>query len=231
MFDGGRKLCPYNEEQCEENDEECCVEIDINKITSSIWLTNIIHLEDMDSLVNQKNYYSLLCSKIYRLEISELILNGISILFDDFKVLVSPVENVELMDVDILYNDGKPVMLEGILESILHIEIFNLHFKDDFTFVPSAKKMAQLKNLHYFYLEDIPEVLNVDDLTTFIKNHKNTTIRLSFAHGISDGYKARLDALIDIIIESGVSDHVIIEYDGQDQDKLDVLEERYFRKD
>uniref|UniRef100_A0A914QKF4 Uncharacterized protein n=1 Tax=Panagrolaimus davidi TaxID=227884 RepID=A0A914QKF4_9BILA len=184
----------------------------------------------MYTRVNLKDYCSLLCSKIYRLEASELLLNGTSILFDDFKILVSSVKDVELFDVDITYNDGKPIMLEDILESIPHIEKFEFHFKADFTFVPSAKKMDQLKNLDYFYLENIPEVFNVDDLTTFIKNHKNTKIWLSFADEISDGYKARLDALIDIIIESRVFDHYI-HYDGQDQDKHDVLWKRYFRKD
>uniref|UniRef100_A0A914PYX4 Uncharacterized protein n=1 Tax=Panagrolaimus davidi TaxID=227884 RepID=A0A914PYX4_9BILA len=227
MF-GGRQLCSHDEEPYED-DEECCVSIDINKITSSIWLTKTIDLDETYPLVNQKDYYSLLCSKIYRLETSHLYLQGTSILFDDFKILVSSVKHVELSDVDIIYNDGKPLMLEDILESIPHIEIFKLHFKDDFTFVPSAKKMAQFKNLHYFYLRNIPEVY-VDDLTTFIKNHKNTKIWLTFADEISDGYKARLDALIDIIIESGVSDYYI-EYDGQDRDKRKVLWKRYFRKD
>uniref|UniRef100_A0A914PTB2 DUF38 domain-containing protein n=1 Tax=Panagrolaimus davidi TaxID=227884 RepID=A0A914PTB2_9BILA len=231
MFYGGRKLCPYNDRQCEDNDEVCCVSIDINKITSSIWLTNAILFDQMYPLVNQKDYYSLLCSKIYRVETSELQLHGISILFDDFKVLASAVKNVELVDVDITYNDGKPVMLEDILESIPNIKKFDLRFKDNFTFVPSAKKMAQLHNLDYFDLNNIPEVLNVDDLFfTFMKNHKKTKIWLSFANEISDGYKARLDALIDIIIESGFFDHVI-RYDGQDQDKRDILLERYFRTD
>uniref|UniRef100_A0AC35F9Q6 Uncharacterized protein n=1 Tax=Panagrolaimus sp. PS1159 TaxID=55785 RepID=A0AC35F9Q6_9BILA len=115
-------------------------------------------------------------------------------------------------------------MLEDILESIPHIEEFKLRFKDDFTFVPNAKKMVQLKNLDSLVLENIHEVLNVDDLSTFIKNHKNTKIWLCFADGISDGYKARLDALIDIIIESEFFDRVI-EYDGQDQDKFYVLGE------
>uniref|UniRef100_A0A914QZY1 Uncharacterized protein n=1 Tax=Panagrolaimus davidi TaxID=227884 RepID=A0A914QZY1_9BILA len=230
MFDGGRTLCPYNGEKCDDNDEECCVSIDINKLKSSIWPTNLICLDQNYYPVYHKDYYSLLCSKIYLLGTSRLCLRGISILFDDFKILVSAVKNVELSNVDITYNDGKPVMLEGILESIPHIKTFELRFEADYTFVPLAKIMAQLKNLDSLTLKNIPEVLNVCDLSTFIKNHKNTKIWLSFADEISDGYKARLDALIDIIIETGFFDHVI-QYDGQDQDKRDVLWERYHRND
>uniref|UniRef100_A0A914XUL5 Uncharacterized protein n=1 Tax=Panagrolaimus superbus TaxID=310955 RepID=A0A914XUL5_9BILA len=90
-------------------------------------------------------------------------------------------------------------------------------------------KLKNLQNLRLFVLPSIPEVLNIDDLLPFIKNHPNTKIRFSFNEEISEEYKIQLDALIDTLIKSEIT-NCLIQYDGQNQEKYKILNDRYHRR-
>uniref|UniRef100_A0A914PD70 Uncharacterized protein n=1 Tax=Panagrolaimus davidi TaxID=227884 RepID=A0A914PD70_9BILA len=83
-------------------------------------------------------------------------------------------------------------------------------------------KLQNLKNLELFTFHDIPESLNIRDLSVFIKKYKDVEIEVSFNENIFNNYKNQLDALIDEIIESEVPGHLII-YGGQDEKKLEIM--------
>uniref|UniRef100_A0A914PKX4 Uncharacterized protein n=1 Tax=Panagrolaimus davidi TaxID=227884 RepID=A0A914PKX4_9BILA len=106
-----------------ENDEdEYYVDMDIQKIKSKIWLTDVLNLVG-DDLPNF-TFTSVLCSKLYRCSLSELTLCDVNVLFDDFKYLALTAKGVELDNVKMTYYDGKPVLLEKILEAIPNVEDF-----------------------------------------------------------------------------------------------------------
>uniref|UniRef100_A0A914PQR0 Uncharacterized protein n=1 Tax=Panagrolaimus davidi TaxID=227884 RepID=A0A914PQR0_9BILA len=86
-------------------------------------------------------------------------------------------------------------------------------------------KLQNLKNLEWFLFNDIPESLNIRDLSAFLKNYKDLEITFRFNENISDEYKNQLDALIDEIIESEVFGRHI-RYDGQEEKKLKILNSR-----
>uniref|UniRef100_A0A914NYV3 Uncharacterized protein n=1 Tax=Panagrolaimus davidi TaxID=227884 RepID=A0A914NYV3_9BILA len=86
-------------------------------------------------------------------------------------------------------------------------------------------KLQNLKNLESLSLQHFPESLNIQDLSAFLKKYKNVEIEFFFDVNISDGYKNRLDALIDEIIESEVLGRRI-RYNDQDEKKLKIMNSR-----
>uniref|UniRef100_A0AC34GYC8 DUF38 domain-containing protein n=1 Tax=Panagrolaimus sp. ES5 TaxID=591445 RepID=A0AC34GYC8_9BILA len=203
----------------------CCVKIDINKIKSKFWLTRELNLSDAAT----PNFISLLLPKLFRCEIDKLQIWQMNILFGDFKYLALFAKSVELVYAKIVNSDGKVVMLEKILESVSNIEEFYYIFRNDVSMVTHAtiKNILKLQNLgkiKIMSLQDIPQVFNVEDLSRFITEFKDTTIWLGFVD-IAEEYMIQLDALIDTVIQSDVPNRSI-RYVGQDKEKLAILEER-----
>uniref|UniRef100_A0AC34F0N5 Uncharacterized protein n=1 Tax=Panagrolaimus sp. ES5 TaxID=591445 RepID=A0AC34F0N5_9BILA len=98
----------------------CCVKIDINKISNKFWLTNTFSLEASDS----RNFISMISPKIYRCEIVYLYFIDKNIIYDDFKMLGSHAKQIYLEYVQIKYKNGSTVMLEQILEVIPNVVKF-----------------------------------------------------------------------------------------------------------
>uniref|UniRef100_A0A914NXI0 Uncharacterized protein n=1 Tax=Panagrolaimus davidi TaxID=227884 RepID=A0A914NXI0_9BILA len=127
-------------------------------------------------------------------------------------------------------------MLDKILECLpSNIEDFSFWFRNDVSIVNDSTvknilKLQNLENLKYFYLFECPDTMSIEDLSAFIKKYENTWIFLDFASNISEEYKEQLDSLIDEIIESDVPKRVI-EYDGQDEEKLQIMSSRFALKD
>uniref|UniRef100_A0A914QM75 Uncharacterized protein n=1 Tax=Panagrolaimus davidi TaxID=227884 RepID=A0A914QM75_9BILA len=226
------KLCSNDESECLDNFEQCCVEIDISKITSKLWLINKLCDDDETHI---PNFTGLICSKLYQCDINLLALEHQNVLFDNFKILVSSVKTIVFEDLTITDSNGSVVMLESIFEALPNVKNFIYTFGHDFTMVTHATiknmmKLEYFESLHIFGLSELPEIFEVKDLFDLIMNYKDTKIVLEFCDEISDEYKDQLDVLIDIVIESEIP-NVIIEYDGQVEEKLEILEDRYFDSD
>uniref|UniRef100_A0AC34G5D1 DUF38 domain-containing protein n=1 Tax=Panagrolaimus sp. ES5 TaxID=591445 RepID=A0AC34G5D1_9BILA len=228
-----KKICAKKECNAIYGNEPCCVGYDITKITCKFWLTD--RLLFGRARRKELNYTSLLRPKVFRCEIKKLEIWDNNVLYDDFKCLASFARIVELLRLKLIHCDGKIVMLEKILELIPNIEEFQYHFDDDYSVITNAtvKNILQLENLgnlKSFCLYRIPQVFNIVDLSLFIKRHKDTEIFLHFAGNIIEEHKAQLDALIGTIIDSDVSD-CLIHYDGQDGEKLKIMESRFYYRD
>uniref|UniRef100_A0AC34F9N1 Uncharacterized protein n=1 Tax=Panagrolaimus sp. ES5 TaxID=591445 RepID=A0AC34F9N1_9BILA len=91
-------------------------------------------------------------------------------------------------------------------------------------------QLENLKNLKSFCLIKIHEIVNVEHLSVFLKSHKEMKIRFEFHDSVSEEYKLQLDSLVDTVIEWEDAEHLIV-YDGQDDDKYDVMDDRYFDDD
>uniref|UniRef100_A0AC34FL45 Uncharacterized protein n=1 Tax=Panagrolaimus sp. ES5 TaxID=591445 RepID=A0AC34FL45_9BILA len=118
-------------------------------------------------------------------------------------------------------------MLDKIIESIPNIEEFNYTFGENLSMVTKStvKNIANLKNLQHLsnlLLWNIPETLNLEDLSLFIKNRINTKFLLTFCDNISEQYKDQLNALIDTIIKSKFSSRQIC-YAGQNREKEHIM--------
>uniref|UniRef100_A0AC34GRU9 Uncharacterized protein n=1 Tax=Panagrolaimus sp. ES5 TaxID=591445 RepID=A0AC34GRU9_9BILA len=124
--------------------------------------------------------------------------------------------------------DGSVVMLEKVLEDVPNVKIFEYN---DFSMINAStmRKINTLKNLQHlesFTLAGLPELFNIEDISTFIKDHPAIKICLSFNYQISEEYKTQLDALIDTVIEAAVPKHLIC-YTGQNEEKYEIMNRRY----
>uniref|UniRef100_A0A914Y237 Uncharacterized protein n=1 Tax=Panagrolaimus superbus TaxID=310955 RepID=A0A914Y237_9BILA len=176
---------------------KCCIDIDLNKLTNKIWVKNQL-------ILNQKNIstFSLIFPKLFRWNIIQLNALGTEIMFDDFKSCASFLTHTDFWRSRIINNDGSVVMLNKILEITPNIKNFEFSFYNDFSMINASTmknicKLKNLQNLESFILIDIPEVVNVEDLSTFIKNHRNTKIEFHYIYRVSEAYKIQLEALID----------------------------------
>uniref|UniRef100_A0A914P944 Uncharacterized protein n=1 Tax=Panagrolaimus davidi TaxID=227884 RepID=A0A914P944_9BILA len=217
--------------ECLENKFECCIKIDLNKLSTKIWITQGLfirkHIENSIATIVQKNF---------RFEILSLGVDDNDIVFDDLKVLDSFAKSVLLYQNSIKYKNGTTVMFDKILELFpSNIKYFCFYFRNDVSMVNASTmknilKLQNLENLEYFYLFECPDTISAEDLSAFIKKFEYTKIFLGFASNISEEYKEQLDYLVDEIIESDVPNRVI-EYVGQDEEKLETMCSRFALKD
>lgn len=98
------------------------VKIDVKKITCKIWLTCSIFIDTENAF----NSFLLLFPRFYfRLNIVNIFLqHQKSIIFEDFKFLISSAKLVILQNVKIFYRDGTSVPLEKIIGAIPNIKNF-----------------------------------------------------------------------------------------------------------
>uniref|UniRef100_A0AC34FN86 Uncharacterized protein n=1 Tax=Panagrolaimus sp. ES5 TaxID=591445 RepID=A0AC34FN86_9BILA len=220
---GKTKLCPYDEEECGENDQGCCVEIDMDKLSNKIWITNMLYLENE----NISTFTSLIYPKLYRCQKANLTIYGEVIQFDDFEKCAPFLTDIDLHNVQ-----TESVMLDKLIELCPKVKTFKFFFGSnnlsmiDATTVNNICKLKNLQHLESFILWNIPHVINVEDISTFIKDHPAAKILLSFNDPISEEYKIQLEALINTVIESQVLKCQII-YSGQNNGKKKILYERY----
>uniref|UniRef100_A0A914QK10 Uncharacterized protein n=1 Tax=Panagrolaimus davidi TaxID=227884 RepID=A0A914QK10_9BILA len=220
----GTKICANDPKTCEKNDEKCCRDIDMKQMKCKLWITNFLTLCG----INMSAFVPLFHQKVICCENTHLSILRTSLVFDDLKILASKFKSVCIYEVLITYHNGTMVMLDKIIGAIPSLEKFEYWFKDENVVATSLtlKKIIKLKNLgslQRFELNNIPEIFDTKDLLLFFKAYKNTEIDLDFFGNLSQEYKGQLDSLIDILIKLKVPNH-IIEYDGQDQEKLEVLE-------
>uniref|UniRef100_A0A914QZS9 Uncharacterized protein n=1 Tax=Panagrolaimus davidi TaxID=227884 RepID=A0A914QZS9_9BILA len=219
-------ICSNEFNECKNMIEKCCIKIDISKLSSKIWL-----IRDLDIISDIEDYISMLCSKLFRCEINYFGIMGMFVKFEDFKFMASTAKKITLWDNKINFNDGKSVKLDEILECLLNVEEFDFVFGYNTSLVNASTmanimKLKNFGNLKAFKLTFIPESLNLNDLSDFLKKYKDTKIWLVFEYDISQGYKDELDELIDEIIEDGIPDRVIT-YEGQDVEKERYMKSRY----
>uniref|UniRef100_A0A914Q9H3 Uncharacterized protein n=1 Tax=Panagrolaimus davidi TaxID=227884 RepID=A0A914Q9H3_9BILA len=109
--------------ECIKNKFECCIKIDLNKLSTKIWITQGLFIGQ-----SIQNCFATIVQKSFRFEILCLLVFDNDIIFDDLKVLVSSAKHVSLYDTNsIKYKNGTIVMFDKILECLpSNIKYFSL---------------------------------------------------------------------------------------------------------
>uniref|UniRef100_A0AC34FF93 Uncharacterized protein n=1 Tax=Panagrolaimus sp. ES5 TaxID=591445 RepID=A0AC34FF93_9BILA len=203
-----------------------CIDIDLKKLLTPIWVTNDIALDS----VNISSFASSIYPKLYRWKKISLNVNIDVIQYNDFKSCSMFLIDIAIQLVKIIDDVGKVVMLDKTLEICPNVQNFEYYDRESSSMINAAtmKKICKLKHLYRLKSFDlyIPEVFNVEDISTFVKGHLNTKIYLDFNGEISEEYKLQLDALVDTIIKSEAAKHLIA-YDGQTEEKWKIMNDRY----
>uniref|UniRef100_A0AC34FVV1 Uncharacterized protein n=1 Tax=Panagrolaimus sp. ES5 TaxID=591445 RepID=A0AC34FVV1_9BILA len=221
------RICINAPVKCMENDRKCCIDIDLEKLSSKIWRTNNLKL----SKENITIFNSLIYPKLYRCENIRLFGFSHKFMYDEFKSCASFLTDIHFGDGGIVMDDGSTVMLDKIFEDTPNIKTFK-YASGDLSMINAStmKNICELKNLQHLetlILGNITDVLNIEDTASFIKGHPNTIILLHFGVEISEEYETQLNVLVDTIIESQVL-KCLIKYDGQNEEKYKIMRKRYY---
>uniref|UniRef100_A0AC34G0L5 Uncharacterized protein n=1 Tax=Panagrolaimus sp. ES5 TaxID=591445 RepID=A0AC34G0L5_9BILA len=224
---GKTKICRNKAVECRKQDGKCCIDIDMKKLSTPIWLTEYLKL----SKENISTFTSLIYPQLYQCKKVSLLINK-DINFNDFKSCsifindYSCFQNGRIIDAV-----GNAVMLDKVLEMCPNVKYVRYLFGHNLSMFNGAtmKKICQLEHLHHlesFTLLNIPDVINVEDISTFLTNHPNRKISLFFAKEISEEYKIQLDAMIDTVIKGEAAKHFIL-YAGLNEEKYKIMHARF----
>uniref|UniRef100_A0AC34FF13 Uncharacterized protein n=1 Tax=Panagrolaimus sp. ES5 TaxID=591445 RepID=A0AC34FF13_9BILA len=233
---GKTKLClnvACDGESYDDNDDEeyaendCCTDIDMNKLSSKICLTNTLKLTEK----NISMFTSLIYPKLYQYKAINLKLYYDIILFNDFKSCAPFLTDIYLQGV-VIKNNEKIVMLDNILEMVPNVKNFHLNFDGNFSMFDSFTmknicKLNSFQNLESFILGNLREVLNVEDISTFVKGLPDKKIIFYFTGDeLSEEFKIQLDDMIDTVINTH---KFVIDYPGQNKEKYKIMKQHYFK--
>uniref|UniRef100_A0AC34G3K4 Uncharacterized protein n=1 Tax=Panagrolaimus sp. ES5 TaxID=591445 RepID=A0AC34G3K4_9BILA len=223
-MDGKTKICSNDAATCRKKRRKCCIDIDMKKVSCNIWVTDTICLTNENISI----FSSLIFPKLYRWKMVHLYSHCSDVLYNEFKSCASFLTEIDFFMARIINDDGSMVMLDKILEDTPNIKTFKYSFGHDLSMINAAtmKNICELKNLKHlktFILSSLPDVLNVEDISTFIKDHPDTTIWLHHSITMSEEYKTQLDALVDTVIESEVPNRLIY-YTGVNKEKYKTME-------
>uniref|UniRef100_A0A914QJD1 Uncharacterized protein n=1 Tax=Panagrolaimus davidi TaxID=227884 RepID=A0A914QJD1_9BILA len=92
-------------------------------------------------------------------------------------------------------------------------------------------KIPHFMTLDSFKLWNVPEEFDLEFFYIYMKNNEFTEVRLHFGLPLSDGYKIRLNSVIDEIIAAQNHDYFVpwIDFDGMDEEKFDQLESVFYQ--
>uniref|UniRef100_A0AC34F248 Uncharacterized protein n=1 Tax=Panagrolaimus sp. ES5 TaxID=591445 RepID=A0AC34F248_9BILA len=142
----------------------------------------------------------------------------------------SPVESLALDCVTVKYDDGTDVSLERIVEQLPKVKSIDLYCPPATSMITSETmkelcKISHFATLDYFTLWNIPEAFNIDSFSSYMKKNKVTSIKLHFCDTISEGYKGRLEAIVDEVIEAETREYKTprINFSGLDKEKYRKL--------
>uniref|UniRef100_A0AC34FI50 DUF38 domain-containing protein n=1 Tax=Panagrolaimus sp. ES5 TaxID=591445 RepID=A0AC34FI50_9BILA len=202
--------------------------IDFRKLSIKIWITESIcdlKKTDISSIIPQ----------IHRCDAKELYLAVQELSFKDFLSLSSHVEKCVLSHVVVKNEDSSIVPSEKLVEVLdkaKSIRIFDNPGSSSIT-CDTVKKLIEIprfSKLDKFELINIPESFDIDAIFAFVKKNKHTKFELWFCD-LSEVYKARVEAIIDEIIEAETHEYKVpyITFNGLHPEKrnkiIDLLED------
>uniref|UniRef100_A0AC34F6P9 Uncharacterized protein n=1 Tax=Panagrolaimus sp. ES5 TaxID=591445 RepID=A0AC34F6P9_9BILA len=207
----------------EDHDQKCCINFDIDKLTSMLW-----PVKDVGLIAERTS----ICHKIYRCNnIISISLAGADVLYDDLKFLASSAKSVSIMNCDIYLDDETIVMLDTFLDAFPCVNEFRYDIDvsdvdDPSTVISNSAlmKIAKLQELKNLYIYEIPNN-GIEDFSLII-GYTHLKTWLQFDNNITNEYKSQIDGLIDAILELE-NLKCLIEYPGQDKKKFLIMKSRY----
>uniref|UniRef100_A0AC34F3Y7 Uncharacterized protein n=1 Tax=Panagrolaimus sp. ES5 TaxID=591445 RepID=A0AC34F3Y7_9BILA len=171
--------------------------------SSKFWITDSIDV--YPSSVLKRNVVSSILPKIYRCDILRLSIEEQTISVDELSVLISNVENLQLQNVIVMDRNGTVVPIENLVKLSSKFKAFDFEIGPNGSKITSKTfqellKIPQFHKLSLFSLHNVSEDFDIESFYTFMKKNNQTLIILSFSDDISDGYKNRLEEIIDEII-------------------------------
>uniref|UniRef100_A0A914QZ23 DUF38 domain-containing protein n=1 Tax=Panagrolaimus davidi TaxID=227884 RepID=A0A914QZ23_9BILA len=186
-------------------DDLWCVDnrllIDLKKIKCKFWVTKEFYVPRFPDVKNiNPNIVSSNISKLYKCGASFLELGGQTISYHDLSFLISDAKEIVFEDVTVKDENGKILPLEKLIEASIKAERIHIvgPTMTSKTF-NELTKITHFANLDSLTLYGLNEDFDVEDFYVYMKKNQRTKFKLWFDSSISDGYKARIEEIIDEI--------------------------------
>uniref|UniRef100_A0A914Q485 Uncharacterized protein n=1 Tax=Panagrolaimus davidi TaxID=227884 RepID=A0A914Q485_9BILA len=178
-------------------------EVKIDNLPCKLWITSDIFV----LAFSEKTVVSSIVSKIYRCDSESLTLQRQTISSDELLILSSNVLALCLVEVIVTNRNGSILVFEKLFNAHTKVMAFQFTFPSS-TSTINAKTVKELikiphfKNLNKFSFWKVPDIFDIEGFYAYTKKNKHTRFRLYFADTISEGYKKRLNTVIDEILEA-----------------------------
>uniref|UniRef100_A0AC34FDB9 Uncharacterized protein n=1 Tax=Panagrolaimus sp. ES5 TaxID=591445 RepID=A0AC34FDB9_9BILA len=184
-----------------ENQNYRKIDLELDKIQSKIWVLCKLKIDSLNSTIA-----SSAISKLYNRQFIEFKSFNQKIPFNEFLFISQSIEKLNFMKSTVYYQNGNEVPFEIIVSNLPQLK--KIYFKrldslyDDSKTVAELVKIPHFKNLKCISLTEIFESFDIDLFVKYLKQNTKTTIGLKFNDALSDGYKEKLQAFTDEVLEA-----------------------------
>uniref|UniRef100_A0A914XZI0 Uncharacterized protein n=1 Tax=Panagrolaimus superbus TaxID=310955 RepID=A0A914XZI0_9BILA len=176
-------------------------------VTSKFWITD--KFENASKMLDLKSTPILISSfipQLYRNDAAYLYLRGQIISYNQFMFISSNAQHIVLNETVVKDDDGSVVPLEklvAILSKAKDIEFYDsIPSTITENTVTELLKLPHFSTIDKFEFHNIPETFDIETLFNYIKTNKYTNFVFWFGGSISEGYKNRIEAIMDEILET-----------------------------
>uniref|UniRef100_A0A914QT93 Uncharacterized protein n=1 Tax=Panagrolaimus davidi TaxID=227884 RepID=A0A914QT93_9BILA len=182
--------------------------IDLNKLKCKFWVTEEISVFPVVEDYNQ-NVLSSIIPKLYKCDVIFLNLTGQTISYCDLSFVISDAEKINFEDVTLKDENGEILPLEKLIEASIKAQRIRI-IRPTMTSKTfnELTKIPHFANLDSLTLYDLHEDFDIEAFYVYMKKNRRTKFELCFDKSISDGYKARVEEIIDEIKSTKVFDYL-----------------------
>uniref|UniRef100_A0AC34FQN9 Uncharacterized protein n=1 Tax=Panagrolaimus sp. ES5 TaxID=591445 RepID=A0AC34FQN9_9BILA len=207
--------------------------VDFKNISSKIWITCNIDVDNDDNNGDDKYFSSNVVPYIYQCDIKELTLCYQIISYNDFIFLASKCEALWFWyGVTVVNEDDTGVPLEKLIEAAPKIKSMHvsLYYASSNIITPNTVhellKIPHFFNLTHFFFYHLPEVFDIETFYAYIKKNKKTGIYLHFTDEISEDFKNRLRVIVKEIVQTKNHNYKVprIEFSGMYMVEAEFIE-------
>uniref|UniRef100_A0AC34GRK8 Uncharacterized protein n=1 Tax=Panagrolaimus sp. ES5 TaxID=591445 RepID=A0AC34GRK8_9BILA len=203
---------------------------DIEKISRKFWITHVLNT-GVDGQIAPPS----IISKLYRCDIKHCLLHQQSITFDQLLFLASSADVLILEKCVVTDNSGSHVQIENIVAAFPTILKFASNQDALNTSINTVKnlfKIPHFSTLSRFFMFQISDLFDIETVYEYLKTCENGIhFCFIFSDSISDAYLARLETIVDDILETSSSYNYKFPYifiPSLNIDKQEALFERYY---
>uniref|UniRef100_A0A914PVQ0 Uncharacterized protein n=1 Tax=Panagrolaimus davidi TaxID=227884 RepID=A0A914PVQ0_9BILA len=212
--------------QCKEG---CYFRQKFENIDSSIkfWIIDSIYI--MNQIAASS--LSLLIPKIYRCDITNLVLTAVNLTFEEFLFISPTVKDVHFSNVKVTYKNDEIVLLEDIFDNFPKLTAcsFSISHTAPNISMNTAKRILEspnFSNITDICIEKTPEIFDIKTFVNSVKDRELPRFWINIDRITSENYESELEECINQLINSKYNNRMI-QYSEEDAENFMILLNRY----
>uniref|UniRef100_A0AC34FKE2 F-box protein n=1 Tax=Panagrolaimus sp. ES5 TaxID=591445 RepID=A0AC34FKE2_9BILA len=150
--------------------------------------------------------------RIYHCNVKYLTMFNQVMLYNELMVLAPAIEKLHFNGVYIYEQDGALVSFEKLVDLFPKVKSIHYIVSSGASLVTSKTfkallEMPQFLTLDFLEFRGVPESFDIETFYIYMKKNRRTKIYLCFCDALSEGYRTRLEAIVDENLESKNRDY------------------------